>query len=199
MKSQARSELEEEFLLILREIQAGERAIDALLVHPWFTERAERICRYIKRDEEAAGELLQESCLKMLVLGRRQRVLNKLNIPDEKAFFRWFYVLARNVDRNNYRREHRGETHIAIDTLPQEGINLISPDTDLEGETFLAEFLESLKSLPEKKARAVNLRLRGHSNREIAEILNRAGIKCSHVAVHEWVKTALKEFLKGMK
>lgn len=196
MNLETRSGSEEEFLHLLREILAGKGTINALLAHPSFMRRGERICQHIKKDREAGRELFQEACLRILVLKHRQSILSKFDIPDENAFFAWFYVLARNIDRNNYRRDHRGETHISIHDLKLEGTNLTSQGLDLEVKSLLGEFLEYIKSLPEEKAQAVNLWLSDYSTREIAEILNNSGIKCSHVTVHVWVKTALKTFLK---
>jgi RNA polymerase sigma factor (sigma-70 family) len=183
-----RTTSEGEFPNLFREIVEGKKPIDSLFEHHVFTRRARQMCSYISRQnsETDADDLFQEACLKVFMY-RAQ--LKTDNIPDANAFFRWFYVVARNISRSRMRR-----VKMPMDTKRAEEMSVIDPKVNLDDKHLLREFMESIKVLPNTQRRATAYWLEGYSLREISQVFRREKVEFSHVTVQRWVKDALMNF-----
>ncbi|MGZ8842592.1 MAG: RNA polymerase sigma factor [Pyrinomonadaceae bacterium] len=180
-----RVDSETDFELTLRECRSGRKPIDSLLVHPAFVKRTRRICLLHAQNEYDAEELYQDVSLKVC-----QSLRRTAGFPDERSFFSWLRVIARNVFFDRFRMRDRRE-EVSIDDL-----DIPDPGIDLERDYYWRELREKVRSCiasqPVERRLATELYiLTGYSARETAEILNRQGIKCSHATVTNWVRDAL--------
>lgn len=181
------------FYWLLLEVLVGRKPIADLLAHEEFLKRGERICRYLAKKYLASGasydwrELFQDACVKVLKFGNR---LVPSNIPDEAAFFRWFFVLVRNLLRDEARKNgKRRELEMSLSDDELKALKVADPGIGPEGDCLLSEFRDFTKDLPEEYRRAIELRQEGRSYEEIAVIL-----KCTKVTVRNRVKNSLDDF-----
>jgi RNA polymerase sigma factor (sigma-70 family) len=179
---------ERSFPDILREVLEGKESMNALLEHPEFRRRGGKVCAALQQDQWDTEELFQDTCVKLLKYPSFKFTRN--NIPDENAFFSWFYVIAQNIVRDKIRREKKSPRA----SIPLEQISVPDLKVNLEDKSLISEFMGFSRTLPDPHRLAILCWLEGSSVREINKILNNEGVKCSHVTIQKWIKDAFINF-----
>jgi RNA polymerase sigma factor (sigma-70 family) len=195
MNAQKRSELN--FYWLLLQVLAGRSPINDLISHTVFLDRAQRICNWLARGTSYdPKDMFQDLCLKLLMSGVR---LCPDNIPNEKAFFNWLFVLALNMRRDDLRRNGKlRHQEVSLSDILPEALSIIDPGISPEGDCLLSEFAQFSETLPEKTRRALALRQQGITYDKIAEILSRDDAKSmTNVTVRKWVRDSLETFFEG--
>jgi RNA polymerase sigma factor (sigma-70 family) len=182
-----------EFCRLLREIKEGCKPVDALFEHPVFKYRGLKICCGLTHTREDADDLFQEVCIKV-----SRKILDKF-VPDFTRdygnLFAWFRTIAQ---RTFYDKLPKPGTWFADERVEDlHDLEDYGANTEFQ---FLCDELERhINALPDKQRRATTRFLEGYSLREIQRELNNLGIKCSHVAVGNWVRDGLEPFFPDVK
>lgn len=182
------------FRAVLQQVLDGTQPVDALLEHPEFQRRGHELCRRFARNRERAGTLYQEVSIKVW-----KKVRDRFRPDDTREdgnFFGWLHEIARTTSISMGRDETRQVVRMPAADRPVEEFNLAARADDLDGPLLLGEFLESIKSRPDHHQLAIRLWTKTYCFREIARILKKRGVKCSHVSVRTWVRDAISDFLK---
>ncbi|HEX8474632.1 MAG TPA: RNA polymerase sigma factor [Pyrinomonadaceae bacterium] len=184
----------------LMEVLDGRKPPDVLVEDDVYLKRGGRICRSIARGTSYdPQDMFQDVCVRILLYFSKSRQDNDpektISFDDVNAFFKFYVTVAGNL-LTDYFRKHgkRQNQEVSLSANIADALTVAAPGLSPYAECFFKEFAESLKRLPEHKRRAVELRQEGYSYEEIAVTLNRERIKCTKVAVRNWVMEALAYF-----
>jgi DNA-directed RNA polymerase specialized sigma24 family protein len=178
------------------------QTIDELLAHSGFLNLLMVFCRSVhgklrfNRYDRSydVRDLHGDVCEKMVKTMNRAKDMNKdilrpENIPDEKALFRWVYVLVLNRGLSKLRELKRRPQ---LTENPDEDFKIMDPAPGPERRLAGRELMGFTNDLRPERRSALMLWLADYSYRDIATILNKKGIKCSHVTVQKWIGDSLK-------
>jgi RNA polymerase sigma factor (sigma-70 family) len=197
----ATSGQEPDLSVTIREVIQGKTPIDSLLENAEFVKRTRKICRlYASREwqnEYDHEDLFQDLCV---VLFKRQSLPQNLDSPYEYSLFRWLRAVVRNLFRDRIRKNQSLRRRHVREEVSVDSIDLPDPSIDIERqfhhEELRTQFLKSIASQPIQRRVAIALYISGHSPRDIAEILNQQGMKCSHPTVYRWIKEVQQELFR---
>jgi len=173
------------FRFSLRGILKGHKPIDELLENALFKRRLTVLCRLLAGNEWE--DLYNDVCLKLWKAIRTFK-------PDFKQPYGKFFAWLRKVTRNTFFDKNRGLRPEIADVDPEE-LERVGARTEVDNQLEERKWRlrEHVAKLPEKKRLAVMLYTReGYTTREVADILTRTGMKCTHASVANWVRGALK-------
>jgi RNA polymerase sigma factor (sigma-70 family) len=182
-----------EFCRLLREIKEGRKPVDALFENPIFNYRGLKICCGLTHNREDADDLFQDVRIKVL-----RNIMDKF-VPDYTRDYGNFFAWLRQIAQNRF-----------YDNLPKPGTwfddervedlhDLEDHGANTEFQVLCGELEMHINNLPDNQRLATTRFMEGYSLREIQRELNNLGIKCSHVAVGNWVRNGLKPFFPDAK
>lgn len=159
---------------------------NALLAHPDFLPKLQRICHAIASDWDA-DDLSSEVCLKL------PSVIHQFD-PSKGSFDNWLRKVTKNLFIDRLRRRS-----LPIDTSrpSDERYDLRDPGADPEEQAWRRELAKELNRLVRNQDDRTRLILtyyfEDYSLREITEILATEGIDTTHVTVRNVVRKLLKK------
>lgn len=202
----------ESFEILLQKTLRDRNLMSDLLRHSVFLDRGYRICRWhVRGTNQDAREVFNDSYLKVMASKEKLRADNT---PDQRAFFRWYFLLTLNMLRDQWRKNRKEMKRVQSISYSYEassneessdtdsGIDIADSCVDLDGDCFLEEFQEFTNTLPTHHRRAIMLRLENYPDKgvpyeKIAKTLHSEGIIFSHVTIRSWVRASWKAFLDG--
>lgn len=192
---------EEKFDALLSNYLRNLRSIDDLQGHTKFQKQLRDICYRFNfgnfNEVYDPEDLYQDSYEKVRKSGHRLQIQG--NVLDEQDFFKWLFVLVRNVFRSKDRQLNKLRRHgwWRCDE-PVEELDEAAPDVNLEAKYFLSLFLDFIKSRPEEHQRVIEFWLSGCSLREMEKALDDDGIKLSYGSVRNEIKASLRAFKESL-
>lgn len=195
-------ESEFRFCEFLQKVLNGNEPVEALLEHIEYKRRVPKICGGFAYNVADAEELFNDVSLKVWLKVRLQFHLD--DSLSYGGFFAWVRTIARTTFSDGLKPT------VPIVKKPVEDLPVADPNVDIEGELLrrereeqaqklIDEFKRHVATLPRKVQLAITLYiLKGCSLRRTAQVLNRVGIKCSHVAVRGWVREGLRTYFPNI-
>jgi RNA polymerase sigma factor (sigma-70 family) len=184
---------ESDFCAFLREVLAGRKPIDELLVRPEFKRRLLGRCRAHAQNDADADELYNDVSLKL------SQVLLTHFQPDFSKEFGGFFAWLRTVTRNSFLDRIRPAKLPLGSERPEELVAKADPREDVERKALHNERVEKLVKCIERQPREIRLAaelyvLQGFSSAETVEKLARSGIVITPPTVRNWVRDALRPY-----
>lgn len=171
---------------LLRGILKGRKPVDELLENALFKRRLTTLCRLLAKNEWE--DLYNDVCIKLW------KVLQSSFKPDFREpygkFFAWLNKVAKYTFFDKIRGLKPEITDVTLEEIERVGART-EIDEDLEERK--RRFWDVVAKLPDKQRLAVTLYVEyGYSTREVADILTKTGMKCTHASVAKWVRDALR-------
>lgn len=169
----------------LAALETDEQKMKLELIYSSYYQMMLKVATQIIRDPDLAEDAVHETFLQIL------NEIDHIRIDDKKQLKSYLFLITRERTIDFLRRwERRKDKTSFYDALPLED-SCCEPEDIAITNLQLENAIRELSQMPEVYKRALTLRVKGYSTREIAEIMN-----CSEANVKNRIHRARAVLLK---